>query len=83
MDDTELTTQEVADFLNVSRQYVVQLLDQGAIPHTKVGTHRRVRFGDLQAYKEIRDGQRRTVLARLSEDLGMYDDDFPQDTGDE
>jgi hypothetical protein len=53
---------------------------QGAIPHAQVGTHRRVRFGDLQAYKEVRDGQRRAGLARLtrlSEDLGMYDDDFP------
>lgn len=73
---TDLTTQEAADFLNVSRQYLVQLLEQGAIPHTKVGTHRRVRFGDLRAYKEARDLQRRAgldQLARLSDELGMYD----------
>ena len=76
----ELTTQEAADLLNVSRQYFVQLLDQGAIPFTKTGTHRRVRFGDVMAYKDIRDQQRREGLrrlARLSDELGMYDEDFP------
>jgi excisionase family DNA binding protein len=78
----ELTSQEAADYLNVSRQYLVQLLDQGAIPHTKVGKHRRVRFGDLHAYKEARDRQRGAglaELARLSDELGLYDKDFPRE----
>lgn len=76
----ELTTQEAADLLNVSRQYLVQLLNQGALPYTKTGTHRRIRYGDLIAYKDVRDRQRREGLrrlSRLSEELRMYDDDFP------
>lgn len=76
----ELTTQEAADLLNVSRQYLVQLLNHGAIPYTKTGTHRRIRYGDLIAYKDVRDRQRREGLrrlSRLSEELRMYDDDFP------
>lgn len=51
----ELTTQEGADMLNVSRPHLVKLLDEGALPHTKTGSHRRIKFNDLMAYKEQRD----------------------------
>ncbi len=71
----ELTTQEAADILNVSRQYLVELLSAGNIPFTLVGTHRRIRFGELMDYKERRDTSRREGLSRLtkkSQKLGLY-----------
>jgi len=71
----EITTREAADFLNMSRQFLVNLLERGELPFTKVGTHRRVRFHDLQAYKERRDERRRSLVAitALSEESGEYD----------
>ena len=60
----ELTTQQAADFLNMSRPRLVELLEKKQIPHRMVGIHRRIRVSDLQAFKEASNKTRREATGR-------------------
>lgn len=72
--NAELTTQQAADVLNVSRPFLIGLLEEKKLPFRMVGTHRRVRFEDVLNYKDAIDVERRKVLAELAaeaQELGM------------
>ena len=73
---TEITTQAAAELLGCSRPHVVKLLEEGKIPFTRVGKHRRIKYEDLATYKkEMKSQQRKRIqeLTELDEDSGLYD----------
>ena len=72
----EVTTQSAADFLGCSRPHLVKLLEEGVIPYTSVGRHRRVKFEDLQKYKKaMKASQKKLVIEimKQDEDYNIYD----------
>lgn len=72
----ELTTQQAANILNVSRQYLVRLLDEGKIHFSRTGAHRRLRIDDVLEFKRQRDREREVDLEELTrlteEEFGGY-----------
>lgn len=75
--DELMSTQQVADVLQVSRPTVVRLLEQGAIPYQKAGSHRRVRVEDLEAFQIRRASERRKHLHAMAEETSLAE--FPPD----
>lgn len=72
-ENAELTTVEAAEILNVSRPFFIKLLEDGVIPHRKVGKHRRVRMEDVMAYKIHDDQEREAILDQLVADAQAHD----------
>ena len=74
-ENAELSTVQAAEILNVSRPFVIKLMEEGVLPHRKVGKHRRIRIEDTIAYKTRIDRERERVLDELAaeaqkEDMG-------------
>ena len=69
----ELTTQEAANLLNVSRPHLIKLLEKGLIKFSKTGAHRRIRYQDLVAYKQQRDKESHELLDELTAQAQEHD----------
>lgn len=73
---TEITTQAASEVLGCSRPHVVRLLEEGKIPYSKVGKHRRIRYDDLMSFKKkMKVSQKKKLqdLMKLDEESGLYD----------
>ena len=75
--DADITSQDAADLLGVSRPTLVKLLNAGAMPFRALGAHRRLKAADVVAYRNARDGERRKKLDEMvaeNQRAGLYDD---------
>lgn len=73
---TEMTTQAAADLIGCSRPHLVKLLEEGQIPYTKIGRHRRVKFEDVMAYKKRMKAQQEKLIIEImnaDEESELYD----------
>lgn len=75
-EDAELTTVQAADILNVSRPFLIKLLEDGKIPYRKVGKHRRIRMEDVMNYMQAIDLEREAILDQLVADAQEQDMDY-------
>lgn len=76
--DTALTTQQAADYLGVSRPYLISILDKENIEYSYVGTHRRISLSEVEKYRARRDAERMATLNTMTRDayeMGLYDVD--------
>ncbi|MBL8847591.1 MAG: helix-turn-helix domain-containing protein [Hyphomicrobium zavarzinii] len=74
--DEEMTPNEAAEFLRVSRGHVAKLMDDGALPYREVGTHRRIPTAALVLYDKAQRARQRAAMeemVRLDQDMGLYD----------
>lgn len=77
LETQDLTTQQAANLLGMSRQFLVGLLDKGEIPYHRVGTHRRLMFKDVMAFRKRRDQRRHEALNQMAKEAvesGYYDE---------
>jgi excisionase family DNA binding protein len=72
-ENAELTTVQAAEVLNVSRPFLIKLLEDRAIPHRKVGKHRRIRMEDVMTYKADIDRRREEILDQLARETQEQD----------
>lgn len=77
-ENAELTTVQAADVLNVSRPFIIGLLEKGRIPFRKVGKHRRIRMEDVMSYKLAVDRERESVLDQLAADAQTQGMGYPK-----
>ena len=73
---TEMTTQAAAEMLGCSRPHLVKLLEEGKIPFTKIGKHRRVKFEDIAGYKRKMKAEQKALIVEImksDEESGLYD----------